>query len=111
MYYIGIQVYLRELHSYVFCQCPLTWNLDYVSTTRRWYLLLCLLFKSEADWDNLVNLTRSTNMRLLFDLNLQLRYGQNWDPSNAIRLLQYSVDKGYGDNIDFELGNGLLFIT
>ena len=55
----------------------------------------------------LVELTKSTGNRLLFDLNLQFRYGQQWDPSNAIELMQFFSDLGYGDNIDWELGNGL----
>lgn len=60
----------------------------------------------------LVELTKSTGNRLLFDLNLQLRFGQQWDPSNAIELLEFFASRGYGDNIDLELGNGLrLFLV
>jgi hypothetical protein len=61
---------------------------------------------SEENMQALVELTKSTGGRLLFDLNLQLRYGQQWDPSNAMELLQFFDSHGYGDNIDFELGNG-----
>ena len=51
-------------------------------------------------------MTRATGLRWLYEFNLQLRYGEQWDPRNAIQLLDYMVSKGYGDNIDFELGNG-----
>ena len=57
---------------------------------------------------NLVKLTRSTGNRLLFDLNLQLRFGQQWDPSNAIELFEFCASQGFCDNIDWELGNGCL---
>ena len=45
-------------------------------------------------------------MRLLLDLDLQLRFGTQWDPTNAVRLLKYIKSQGYGENVDFELGNG-----
>ena len=54
----------------------------------------------------MVALTSLTGNRFLFDLDLQLRYGAQWDPTNAIRMMQYMQQKGYGQNIDFELGNG-----
>ena len=55
----------------------------------------------------MVNLTRSTGSRFLIDLDLQLRYGKQWDPTNAIAMMQYMAKMNYGDNIDFELGNGV----
>ena len=57
----------------------------------------------------MVKLTRSTGSRFLIDLDLQLRYGKQWDPTNAIAMMQYMAKMNYGDNIDFELGNGLFF--
>jgi heparanase len=60
---------------------------------------------TKSDIVNLVALTRATGNRLLFDLNLQLRYGQQWDPSNAIELLEFCSEMGFGDNMDWELGN------
>ena len=57
---------------------------------------------------NLVKLTRSTGNRLLFDVNLQLRFGQQWDPSNAIDLFEFCSSQGFCDDIDWELGNGWL---
>ena len=63
-------------------------------------------FISAHDWDTFINFTRSTGARFLYDFNLQLRYGEQWDPTNAIATLEYLVSKGYGENIDFELGNG-----
>ena len=55
----------------------------------------------------MVNLTRSTGSRFLIDLDLQLRYGKQWDPTNAIAMMQYMAKMNYGDNIDFELGKGV----
>ena len=71
-------------------------------------LLLLVYFSlvSGDDLDNMVNLTRATGNRFLIDLNLQLRFGKQWDPSNAVALMQYMAHMNYGDNIDFELGNG-----
>jgi len=57
---------------------------------------------------NLVKLTRSTGNRLIFDINLQLRFGQQWDPSNAIELFEFCASQGFCDDIDWELGNGWL---
>ena len=67
-----------------------------------------MLFSStEKDVADLVDVTRSTGNRLLFDLNLQLRFGDQWDPSNAIELFQFCEQRGFGENIDWELGNGI----
>jgi len=63
----------------------------------------------EQDIANLVKLTRSTGNRLLFDVNLQLRFGQQWDPGNAIELFDFFASQNFCDNIDWELGNGWLF--
>ena len=57
------------------------------------------------DVDNLRNLAVQAGGKLLFDLNIQLRYGKMWDPDNAIQLMKYIVERDYGDDIDFELGN------
>ena len=63
-------------------------------------------FCAEQDMVNLVKLTQSTGNRLLFDINLQLRFGQQWNPSNAIELFEFLTRQGFCDNIDWELGNG-----
>ena len=55
---------------------------------------------------NLVQLTRSTGTRLVFGLNLQLRFGPQWDPSNAIELLKFCSEMKFCEEIDWELGNG-----
>jgi len=60
---------------------------------------------TKEDIKNLVQLTLSTGNRLLFDLNLQLRFGQQWNPSNAIELFEFCNKNGFGENIDWELGN------
>ena len=64
------------------------------------------LFISATDVDNLVNLVRNTNFKLLLDLNLQQRYGQQWDPSNTANLLGHITRNKYQDVLNFELGNG-----
>lgn len=60
---------------------------------------------TKMDITNLVGLTKSTGNRLLFDLNLQLRFGLQWNPTNAIELLEFCSEMGFGDNMDWELGN------
>ena len=60
-----------------------------------------------SDVDNLVKLMRNTNFKLLLDLNLQLRYGIQWDPTNAADLLGYVSKMKYHDVFNFELGNGM----
>lgn len=57
------------------------------------------------DIQKLVELVRSTGNRLLFGLNLQVRFGTQWDPSNALELIKYCSRMGYCENIDWELGN------
>ena len=49
---------------------------------------------------------REINYKLLFDLNLQLRYGTQWDPTNTANLLGYVNKMKYHDVFNFELGNG-----
>jgi len=66
---------------------------------------MCRAF-AEQDIVNLVKMTRSAGIRLLFDVNLQLRFGQQWNPSNAIELFDFCASQGFCDNIDWELGNG-----
>ena len=53
-----------------------------------------------------MKLMRNTNLKLLFDLNLQLRYGIQWDPTNTASLLGYVNKMKYHDVFNFELGNG-----
>ena len=70
------------------------------------FLILIIL---ATDVDNLVKLVRNTNFKLLFDLNLQLRYGIQWDPTNTADLLGYVNKMKYHDVFNFELGNGEVF--
>lgn len=56
-------------------------------------------------FDDLVNLTLTSGNRLLYDLNAEMRYGDTWNPTDAIRLFEYCQEMGYGSNIDWELGN------
>ena len=61
---------------------------------------------SATDVDNLVNLMRTVSYKLLFDLNLLLCYGIQWDPTNTADLLGYVNEMKYHDVFNFELGNG-----
>ena len=70
------------------------------------FLILIIL---ATDVDNLVKLVRNTNFKLLFDLNLQLRYGIQWDPTNTVDLLGYVSKMKNHDVFNFELGNGEVF--
>ena len=60
-----------------------------------------------SDIDNIVMLMRKTNFKFLLDLNLQLRYGIQWNPTNAASLLAYVKKMNYSDVFNFELGNGV----
>jgi heparanase len=60
---------------------------------------------TKKDVANFVQLTRSTGTRLVFDLNLQFRFGSQWDPSNAIELLTFCSEMKFCESIDWELGN------
>ena len=51
-------------------------------------------------------LVRGTGLRLLYNLNLQQRFGQNWDPTNTAELMDFSTALQMGESVDFELGNG-----
>ena len=62
-----------------------------------------------TDVDNLVKLMRTVNFKFLLDLNLQLRYGTQWDPTNTANLLGYINRMKYHDVFNFELGNGRIF--
>ena len=64
------------------------------------------LFSAATDIDNLVKLVRSANFKLLLDLNLQERYGIQWDPTDTAELLGYITRNNYQDVLNFELGNG-----
>ena len=65
------------------------------------------LIISGDDIDKLVGISRNCGLRLLFELNIQLREGSEWNPVNAMALIEYMQSKGYGKEVDFELGNGM----
>ncbi|KAG8234047.1 hypothetical protein J437_LFUL014772 [Ladona fulva] len=56
-----------------------------------------------SDWLKVNNFLKSAGLDLLFDLNVLLRKGGNWDPSNAIELIQFS--KRNNLNLSWQLGN------
>ncbi|KAK6174489.1 hypothetical protein SNE40_017756 [Patella caerulea] len=57
-----------------------------------------------ADWDNLNHFVMSAGWDLIFDFNVFLRKNGQWDPTNAIELLEYTVKQGYKPS-GYELGN------
>ncbi|KAK6174478.1 hypothetical protein SNE40_017748 [Patella caerulea] len=59
-----------------------------------------------AEWDQLNNFVSEVGWDLIFDLNVFLRKDGHWDPTNAIELLKYTIEKGYRLT-GFELGNEL----
>ncbi|XP_064601400.1 heparanase-like [Liolophura sinensis] len=58
---------------------------------------------TSADWDELNLFVKEANLSFIFGLNSLYRPGTAWDPANAIELMKYSADRGYG--MDLELGN------
>ena len=62
-------------------------------------------FRLNQDIDNLHSLAKSAGGKLLYDLNIQLRLGSGWDPTNAYLLLKYIQRRGYARDMAFELGN------
>ncbi|XP_048250529.1 heparanase-like [Haliotis rufescens] len=55
-------------------------------------------------WDALNAFVHNTGLKLVISLNLLLRDGTKWNPSDAKQLLKYSSDKGY-PFAGIELGN------
>ncbi|XP_046584052.1 heparanase-like [Haliotis rubra] len=55
-------------------------------------------------WDDLNMFVQKIGLKLVIGLNLMLRDGTKWNPSNAKLLLKYSSDKGY-PFAGIELGN------
>lgn len=55
-------------------------------------------------WDEINTFVKDAGWNLVFTVNAFLRTPDNkWDPSNLIKLLEYSSKRGY--KLDFELGN------
>jgi hypothetical protein len=57
-----------------------------------------------GDWTALNGFAHAAGLDLLFDLNVLLRNGTQWDSSNARMLLEYSDRHRF--NISWQLGNG-----
>ena len=60
-----------------------------------------------GEFDILAEACYDNGLRFLFEFDLQTRYGDQWDPTNALYLLQYISKQKYAQNMDFELGNGI----
>jgi hypothetical protein len=64
----------------------------------------CFLHVAAADWMALNGFAHAAGLQLLFDLNVLLRNGTEWDSSNARLLLDFSDKLRF--NISWQLGNG-----
>ncbi|KAK2176167.1 hypothetical protein NP493_678g01053 [Ridgeia piscesae] len=60
---------------------------------------------SATDFDVLNKFAAIADWLLLFDFNVLLRNGSDWDPRNAVEILKYSIEKNYTHHLAFELGN------
>ncbi|CAH1783335.1 unnamed protein product [Owenia fusiformis] len=58
---------------------------------------------SEKRFDDINNFAAQSGLRLLFDLNVFLRKGPAWDPTNSQEIFTYAKNKY--PNIDWQLGN------
>ncbi|XP_071480672.1 heparanase-like [Diadema antillarum] len=54
-------------------------------------------------WDTLNEFARSVGWEIAFCLNVLLRNGSDWDPTNAVKLIEYTAKKGY--HVLWSLGN------
>ena len=63
-----------------------------------------MLYVAGADWVALNTFAQAAGFELLFDLNVLLRNGTQWDSSNARLLLDFSNKLRF--NISWQLGNG-----
>ncbi len=60
------------------------------------------------EWDRVNRFTKKVNWKVMFALNVQLRGYLDWDMTNAIALIDYSIRKGY--KTSWELGNGMVCV-
>ncbi|XP_071947038.1 heparanase-like [Antedon mediterranea] len=58
---------------------------------------------SDADWDDINKFSTQVGWQLIFDVNVLLRTGQQWDDTNFRKLLEYNAKQGY--ILYWELGN------
>jgi hypothetical protein len=63
-----------------------------------------MLYVAGTDWVALNWFAQAAGFELLFDLNVLLRNGTQWDSSNARLLLDFSNKLRF--NISWQLGNG-----
>ncbi|XP_077992425.1 heparanase-like isoform X1 [Glandiceps talaboti] len=55
------------------------------------------------DWDAINGFARKAGWDMIFGLNVLIRRDNHWDPRNALKLFNYSIQKGY--QLNWELGN------
>ncbi|XP_046383597.1 heparanase-like isoform X2 [Ischnura elegans] len=68
----------------------------------------CALFQknftlSGTDWLKINKFAQAAGLDLIFDVNVLLRNGKHWDPTNAIKLINYSRDHEL--SLSWQLGN------
>ena len=68
-----------------------------------------MLDDTGKDWDHINSFSKLAGWHLVFDFNVLLRNGRDWDDTNARHLLNYSIQKGYNKHLSFQLGNGRCF--
>eukprot|EP00795_Rhopilema_esculentum_P003336 gene3336-1684_t len=67
-------------------------------------------FMNPLRWDNLMSFVSKLGWKLLFGLNgLPRKADGSWDYSNPLEFLQYARSRG--DDVDYELGNGMLALV
>jgi hypothetical protein len=68
------------------------------------HLIYNVLYVAGSDWIALNKFALAAGFQLLFDLNVLLRNGTQWDSCNARLLLDFSDKLRF--NISWQLGNG-----
>lgn len=63
------------------------------------------VYLQNQDLLNLLQLTKNTSNLFLLDLNVQVRYGYQWDPSNAVQVMEFCRQHNLSGHVAFELGN------
>ncbi len=74
--------------------------IDYLFQFTIDYILLA------TDFDQIMTFVRSSNLRLMLNLNQVDGNGNSWNTSNLVSLLDYASYRQY--DMDFELGNGIV---
>ena len=68
-------------------------------------ILIAFIVWFRQDIDHLISLAQSAGGKLLYDFNIQQRFGARWDATNALTLMRYLLETRQADSVFFELGN------